>query len=241
MFVLLTRTIFLPGVLLTSICIWSCSTNKKEVSVTNEINRDTVSSVMTKPEDEDDAEINDDDYGAPGIADTKLLFAELEPAEQEFLLNLQQKKIEEIINSTGFLMLVPGVGIQPVSSFGISGKDLIAVKDVDRLLNDSSFINSSISLYSWHYDNCNAQNLPDGIYLNDTFITPIEENLVSENQLAQLKQLNKRITGLQYPYSKDFNVRLTTKSGGTFYLTLRTFLLNQKLYLFMIDQRDCGA
>jgi hypothetical protein len=241
MFVLLTRTIFLPGVLLTSICIWSCSTNKKEVSVTNEINRDTVSSAMTKPEDEDDTEINDDDYGAPGITNTKLSFAELEPAEQEFLLSLQQKRLQDIIDRTGFLALTPGVGIQTVSYFGISGEELIAVTDVDRLLNDSSFINSSISLYSWHYDNCSAQNLSDGIYLNDTFITPIEENLVTENQHGQLKQLNKRITGLQYQYSKDFNVRLTAKSGGTFYLTLRTFLLNQKLYLFMIDQRNCGA
>jgi hypothetical protein len=236
----LIRSTILPGVISILIIISSCSTNKDNAPAANEIATDSISVITDEPDNNED-KIIDEDHRAPGIADTKLLFEELEPAEQEFLLNLQQKNLSKIFDSIGFLMLTPGPGVQPISFFGTTVKDLHDIKEFDLLLNDSSFLNGNIALYSWHYDRCSAQDLPDGIYLNDTFITPIEQDLVTEHQLVQLKQLNTRIRGLEYQYSKDFNIRFTTNSGQSNYLTLRAFLRDHKLYLFMIDQRDCGA
>jgi hypothetical protein len=225
------------------VTIWACTSENKRQSTSDStlvsVIDTATSSVITADEYADD--INDEDHGSPGLEDTRRSFGDIEPYVQQFLLNLERKQIKDLIDSTGFLMVTPGQGLYPVSTIGSAAEEVLAIKEVTALLNDSSFVKNALPFYTWHYDICSAESLPDGIYLDGPYVEEIGKELWPSDETESLNALNNTIKNLKYRYGKDFNIRFTDKTGETIYLTLRTYLKNEKLFLFMIDQRDCGA
>jgi hypothetical protein len=210
----------------------------------------TIDSVEVNPEpaaeqssDENAEELedfNNSDNGAPGIADTKKSIADLDSNIQEFLNNIRNKNIAAVIDS-GFIILNPGPGVQPQVLFSDSREDFSSVNKTWIFFKDSSIVNRETPVFTWPFDRCNFEDLPNGIYLNTSYIDPLDETLVNESQLQALRNFNDRISNLEYRYGNDFNFKFTADDGTDDYLTLRTFLKNGKLFLLMIDNRDCGV
>jgi hypothetical protein len=232
-------------VVLLIVILCACTSKKAESSETSDSTiTDAADSTApsTSIEEEDDAEhINDEDHGAPGLEDTKRSFGDLEPYVQQFIQSLQGKQIQNLIDSTGLLVVTPGPGLYPLSNIASTADEVIAIKEVTSLLDNPSFANNTLQFYTWHYDICDAESLPDGVYLDGPYVEEIGKDLWTSDETAQLDALNSSIKNLQYRYGKDFNIRFTNTTGETTYLTLHTYLKNDKLFLFMIDQRDCGA
>jgi hypothetical protein len=223
--------------------LWACSGEKKEFTGVTDSTR--LDSAVENTEEISDAEaeeledFNNEDHGAPGITDTRKPFSELDINIQDFLISLRTRNVQSIIDS-GFLIMSPGPGVKPVLARAHDPDEFLSVSEVNFFFGDTLRVNQETPIYTWPFEQCNADDLPDGVYINTSYLDPLDENISDENQLQIVKDLNKRIAALPYRYATDFNFKFT-EDGIPNYLRLRTFFKDGKLYVLMIDRRDCAA
>lgn len=165
--------------------LWCCTGVKTEtVPAADSVGSDTVQEVMTSVDEEEPEELedfNESDYGDPGLEGTKKTFGELQDHVQQFLTNLLNKKVDSIVDER-FFNLSPGPGVLGFISEGKSS-EFLSHPDVASLLSGTSTEAFLESIYTQEFLRCDSESLPDGVYVNTSYVDPLDESVYSTRRL----------------------------------------------------------
>jgi hypothetical protein len=219
--------------------VCSCSTSKNEAVETSDLEADSAAVEISAESvaEEDDENINDEDHGDPGMEGQIIDAADVEPDVKMFLASLTEKQLHQVITADQeILITTPGPGVNPIYQFASSEMDLMKVSEFRHYTSDSLL--RPATTYRMVWDVCEMEGFPEGIYLRDVEFRDIS---LSDSDEIINEKLQRFLTARKSETGVAIFIKFRSETDQHSILQLLCSRKDGKLFLSIVDQRECGA
>lgn len=151
------------------------------------------------------------------------------------VLQLKELKIKNILNPSGFIDLEENYYIEQKNEdifIGNTENDFLGRYDIQLITSSAEgIINKELKFNNFPFRASDAQQYPEGIYVNPNRVYPISFDNLTEDQNYQLLEINKTLTLI--PENDGFRFLIVWENeNGKFFLEFLTYLQNGELKIY---------